>query len=97
MNPFIERTIQWGVLHFKMTYNFKNYANITFVDVKYNLCDFFVYLINKHCPIQPGMYHLYYHAQILNLFFWPVSNKYSVSLLLLYFIGPVLCQRYRVQ
>ena len=96
MNPFIERTIQWGVLHFKMTYNFKNYTNITFVDEKLNLCDFFVDLINKHCPIPPGMYHLYYHAQIPNLF-WPVSNRYSVSLLLFYFIGSVLCQSYCLQ
>ena len=86
MNSFIERTIKWGILHFTMIHKFKNYTNITFIDDKFNLCDFFVDLINKHCPIPPGGYHLNYEAQIPNLF-WPVSNRYSVSLLLFYFIG----------
>ena len=41
MNPFIERTIQCGILHATLTYNFKNYTNITFLnDVKLNLCDY---------------------------------------------------------
>ncbi|XP_019858522.1 PREDICTED: phosphatidylglycerol/phosphatidylinositol transfer protein-like [Amphimedon queenslandica] len=66
----IKRTIQGGILHVTMTQKFKNYVNITFIDEKFNLCDFFVDLMNIHCPIQPGMYHLYYHAQIPNLF-WP--------------------------
>ncbi|XP_019858511.1 PREDICTED: phosphatidylglycerol/phosphatidylinositol transfer protein-like [Amphimedon queenslandica] len=66
----IKRTIKWGILHFTMTHKFKNYTNITFLDDKFNLCDFFVDLINKHCPIQPGMYHLNYSAQIPNLL-WP--------------------------
>ena len=96
MNPFIERTIQWGILHVTLVHKFKNYTNITFLDDKFNLCDYFVDLINKHCPIQSGMYHLYYNAQIPNQL-WPVSNRYSVSLLLFYFIGSVLWQSYCLQ
>ena len=95
----IERTVKWGILHFTSKHKFKNYTNITFIDEKLNLCDFFVDLMNKHCPIQPGMYHLNYQAQVPKdpSLFWPVSNRHSVSLLLFYFIGYLLCQRYCIQ
>ena len=91
MNPFIEKTIQWGIVHVTLTYNFKNYTNITFIDEKFNLCDFFVDVIKEHCPIQPGIYHIGSGETIPSLL-WPVSNRYSVSLLLFYFIGSVLWQ-----
>ena len=96
MNLFIERTIQWGILHATLTHNFKNITNITFLDEKINLCDFFADVIQKYCPIQPGVYQLKFNATVPNLL-WPVSNRYSVSLLLFYFIGSVLWQSYYVQ
>ena len=65
-----------------MTYNFKNYTNITFIDEKLNLCDFLDDIIHTRCPIEPGIYQLKYDAEVPNLF-WTVSNRYSVSLLLL--------------
>ena len=84
MKPFIERTIQWGIMHATLTHNFKNYTNITFIDEKLNLCDFFVEIIKEYCPILPGIYHLKFKATIPNLL-WPVSNNtvyhyyYSIS------------------
>ncbi|XP_019858524.1 PREDICTED: phosphatidylglycerol/phosphatidylinositol transfer protein-like [Amphimedon queenslandica] len=51
-----------------MTYNFKNYTNITFVDEKYNLCDFLVDLLKLHCPVPPGIYPLNYTDTIPKLF-----------------------------
>ena len=72
MNPFVERTIHWGILHLTLTHNFKNYINVTFVDEKLNLCDLFVEIIKKNCPIEPGLYHINSTATIQNLF-WPVS------------------------
>ena len=69
-----------------MTYTFKKYTNITFVDEKFNLCDYFDDLLNLHCPVQPGIYQLSDNDTVPKLF-WPVSNRYSVSLLLFYFIG----------
>ena len=81
MNPFIGRTIQWGILHATLTYNFKNYTNITFFDVKLNLCDYLNDIIKKYCPVHPGMYHVNVSSSMSNVF-WPVSNRYSVSLLL---------------
>ena len=89
MNPFIERTIHWGILHATLTYNFKNYTNITFFDVKYNLCDYLDDIIKEYCPIHPGIYHINYNTAMSKLL-WPVSNIHSVSLLLFYFIGSVL-------
>ena len=88
MNLFIERTIHWGILHVTLTYNFKNYTNITFVDQKLNLCDFLDDIIKEQCPVHPGIYQLKVNARMQNLF-WTVSNRYSVSLLLIYFIGSV--------
>ena len=41
-----------------------NYTNITFVDAKFNLCDFFVDMMKKDCPIQPGIYHYIYSATL---------------------------------
>uniref|UniRef100_A0A1X7TJL3 MD-2-related lipid-recognition domain-containing protein n=1 Tax=Amphimedon queenslandica TaxID=400682 RepID=A0A1X7TJL3_AMPQE len=66
----IRETIQWGILHNKMAYNFKNYTNITFIDDKFNLCDFFVDLTNSHCPITPGTYQINYTRNVPKLF-WP--------------------------
>ena len=89
MNPFIERTINWGIVHIKLIHNLKDYTNITFVDVKYNLCDYIIDILNKDCPLSPGMYP-FNASTILPNIFWPVSNRYSVLLLLFYFIGSVL-------
>uniref|UniRef100_A0A1X7TQC7 MD-2-related lipid-recognition domain-containing protein n=1 Tax=Amphimedon queenslandica TaxID=400682 RepID=A0A1X7TQC7_AMPQE len=65
-----KRTIQWAVLHAILTHNFKNYTNITFIDEKFNLCDFFVDVIQKHCPLQPGIYHWKFNATVPKLL-WP--------------------------
>ena len=89
MNPFTGRTIHWGILHLKLTYNFKNFANITIVDEKFNLCDLFVQLIDEWCPIQPGIYHLKYTTTIESLF-WPVSNRQCIIISLFFVIGSVL-------
>ena len=51
MSPFIERTIQWGILHARLTYNFNNYTNITFLDVKLNLCEYLNDIIKEYCPV----------------------------------------------
>ena len=80
-----------------MTYNFKNYTNITFIDEKLNLCDFLIDLIKVHCPVPPGIYQIKNYTDTIPNQFWPVSNRYSVSLLLFYFIGSVLCQSYCIQ
>ena len=93
---FLEKTVQWGIVHLTLARNFRNYTNITFVDEKLNLCDFIVDLLKLHCPIPPGIYQLNYTDTVPNQF-WPVSNRYSVSLLLFYFIGSVLWQNYCVQ
>ncbi|XP_019858520.1 PREDICTED: phosphatidylglycerol/phosphatidylinositol transfer protein-like isoform X2 [Amphimedon queenslandica] len=53
----IKKTIQWGILHFTLTHPFKNYANITFMDEKFNLCDYIYDLFKVYCPMQPGTYH----------------------------------------
>uniref|UniRef100_A0A1X7TP10 MD-2-related lipid-recognition domain-containing protein n=1 Tax=Amphimedon queenslandica TaxID=400682 RepID=A0A1X7TP10_AMPQE len=68
----INKTIQWGILHFTLTYNFKNFTNITFADEKFNLCDYLDDLFNLHCPIQPGIYHFNYTdtREVPNQF-WP--------------------------
>ena len=89
MNPFIEETIHWGIMHVTVTHNFKDLTNITFLDSNFNLCDYFDDIIKKQCPLKPGTYQIYSGANISSLF-WPVSNRYSVSLLLFYFIGSVL-------
>ena len=84
MNPFIEKTIQWAILHASLALNFQTYTNITFIDEKFNLCDFFVDVIQKHCPLQPGICHWKFNATVPKLL-WPVSNNtvyhcyYSVS------------------
>ena len=83
MNPFIERTIHWGIMHVTLTYNFRNYANITFFDVKYNLCDYLDDIIKEQCPVHPGIYHINSYATMSKLL-WPVRNRYIVSLLLLF-------------
>ena len=93
---FLEKTVQWGIVHFTVAHNFRNYTNITFVDEKLNLRDFIVNVFKVHCPIPPGIYQFNFTDTVPNLF-WPVSNRYSVSLLLFYFIGSVLWQRYSVQ
>uniref|UniRef100_A0A1X7UVN3 MD-2-related lipid-recognition domain-containing protein n=1 Tax=Amphimedon queenslandica TaxID=400682 RepID=A0A1X7UVN3_AMPQE len=56
----IKKTIQWGILHFTLAHNFKNYTKITFIDEKYNLCDYFVDVLNLHCPMPPGTYQFNY-------------------------------------
>ncbi|XP_019859314.1 PREDICTED: phosphatidylglycerol/phosphatidylinositol transfer protein-like isoform X2 [Amphimedon queenslandica] len=56
----IKKTIQWGIVHIIMTYNFKDYTNITFIDDKFNFCDFFLALTKFRCPITPGIYQLNY-------------------------------------
>ena len=76
MNPFIERTIHWGILHVTLTYNFKNYTNITFVDEKLSLCDFCVDVIKEYCPIQLGIYQMKFNTRIQSIF-WTVSNSKS--------------------
>ena len=98
VNLFLEKTIQWGILHFTLTHNFKNYTNITFIDEKFNLCDYLADLLKLHCPIPPGTYQFNYNAtNRIPKILWPVSNRYSVSLLLFYFIGSVLWQSYCLQ
>ena len=80
---FLDKTIQWGILHITLTYNFKNYTNITFADDKFNLCDFFLDLTRIHCPITPGTYQLDYtcngteSTDAVPKLFWPVSNRYN--------------------
>ncbi|XP_019854884.1 PREDICTED: phosphatidylglycerol/phosphatidylinositol transfer protein-like [Amphimedon queenslandica] len=66
----IKRTIHWGILHATATYNFRNYTNITFFDVKYNLCDYFDDIIKHKCPIHPGLYHINSHTTMSKLL-WP--------------------------
>ncbi|XP_019859312.1 PREDICTED: phosphatidylglycerol/phosphatidylinositol transfer protein-like [Amphimedon queenslandica] len=72
----IKETLTWGELHFLLAHAFKNYINITFIDVKLNLCDFFYDLAKKHCPIQPGIYHIHYIAKIPKLL-W--TGQYHVK------------------
>ncbi|XP_019858514.1 PREDICTED: phosphatidylglycerol/phosphatidylinositol transfer protein-like [Amphimedon queenslandica] len=72
------KTIQWGILHFTMTYNFKNYTNITFFDVKLNLCDSLDDLIHTRCPLQPGTYQMNYNAKVPNQF-WPAQYKAYIA------------------
>ena len=84
---FLEKTIQWGILHFTLTHTFKNYVNITVMDEKFNLCDYFVDLFKVNCPIPPGIYHDDTVLSVVPDILWPVSKRYSVSLLLFYFIG----------
>uniref|UniRef100_A0A1X7TPT5 MD-2-related lipid-recognition domain-containing protein n=1 Tax=Amphimedon queenslandica TaxID=400682 RepID=A0A1X7TPT5_AMPQE len=74
----IRKTIQWGILHFTMTYNFKNYTNITFFDVKLNLCDSLDDLIHTRCPLQPGTYQMNYNAKVPNQF-WPAQYKAYIA------------------
>ena len=69
-----------------MTYTFKNYINITVMDEKFNLCDYFVDIFHVNCPMPPGIYHDDEVRSVPDIL-WPVSNRYSVSLLLFYFIG----------
>ena len=90
-NSFPEREIRWGIFHFKMTHNFKNYTNITFFDGKFNLCDFCADVINANCPLQPGKYFFNYSGTLPNLF-WPVSYNYTTQNNNYYFqlIGTVL-------
>ena len=72
-----------------MTYNFKNYTNITFMDDKFNLCDSLDDLIHTRCPIQPGTYQLNYDAEVPNLI-WPVSSyKIQLEHISVYTLGPV--------
>ena len=97
VNLFLEKTIQWGILHITLTHTFKNYTNITFIDEKFNLCDYLVDLIKVHCPVPPGIYQIKNYTDTLPKLLWPVSNRYSVSLLLFYFIGSVLWQSYCIQ
>ena len=94
----IEKTIQWGIAHSIMIKNCKKYTNITFIDVKLNLCDFLVDLIKVHCPVPSGIYQIKSGTDTVPNLLWSVSNRlYSVSLLLFYFIGSVLWQDYCVQ
>ncbi|XP_019859315.1 PREDICTED: putative phosphatidylglycerol/phosphatidylinositol transfer protein DDB_G0278295 isoform X3 [Amphimedon queenslandica] len=67
---YIKKTIQWGILHIKLTYNFKKYTNITFVNEKFNLCDYLDDLLNILCPVPPGIYHFNY-SNIVPKLFWP--------------------------
>ena len=67
-----------GVLHIIIAHNFKNYINITSIDEKLNFCDFFDDLTKKHCPIQPGKYHLQYNAQVPRPF-WLISVMQSFT------------------
>ena len=97
VNLFLEKTIQWGLMHITLTHNFKDYTNITFIDEKLNFCDYLVDLIKVHCPVQPGIYQIKSYIHTVPNQFWPVSNRYSVSLLLFYFIGSVLWQKYCIQ
>uniref|UniRef100_A0A1X7TJ53 Uncharacterized protein n=1 Tax=Amphimedon queenslandica TaxID=400682 RepID=A0A1X7TJ53_AMPQE len=64
------KTIQWGILRFTMTHNFKNYTNITFVDEKLNLCDYLNDLLKLYCPVPPGIYHIKL-TDIVPKLFWP--------------------------
>uniref|UniRef100_A0A1X7UNX0 MD-2-related lipid-recognition domain-containing protein n=1 Tax=Amphimedon queenslandica TaxID=400682 RepID=A0A1X7UNX0_AMPQE len=66
----IKRTIHWGIVHIKLTHNFKNYTNITFVDVKYNLCDYIIDILNEDCPLPPGMYPFNASTRLPHTF-WP--------------------------
>ena len=75
-----EKTIHWGILHFKMTHRFKNYINITFTDAKYNFCDLCIQFIKKRCPLQPETYYYDYWGIIPPLY-WTVSanlNHYCI-------------------
>uniref|UniRef100_A0A1X7UEH5 MD-2-related lipid-recognition domain-containing protein n=1 Tax=Amphimedon queenslandica TaxID=400682 RepID=A0A1X7UEH5_AMPQE len=66
----IKRTIHWGILHATATYNYRGYTNITFLDDKFNLCDYFVDLVKEYCPIQPGIYHFNTPIRLPSLI-WP--------------------------
>ena len=49
------------MLHATLTHNFNNYnyTNITFLDVKLNLCNYLNDIIKEYCPVHPGIY--YFH------------------------------------
>ncbi|XP_019853131.1 PREDICTED: phosphatidylglycerol/phosphatidylinositol transfer protein-like [Amphimedon queenslandica] len=66
----IKKPIQWAILHFIVKRKFKNYANITFIDEKFNFCDIWVSFFNMHCPIEPGIYN-YNYSEILPQLMWP--------------------------
>uniref|UniRef100_A0A1X7TIU6 MD-2-related lipid-recognition domain-containing protein n=1 Tax=Amphimedon queenslandica TaxID=400682 RepID=A0A1X7TIU6_AMPQE len=70
----IKETIQWGIIRITMMHNFKNYTNITFIDEKFNFCDFFLDLTKIRCPITPGIYQLNYLSYgnyAVPKLFWP--------------------------
>ena len=69
---YSEKTIQWGIVHYKTMHQFKNYINITFIDVKFNLCDLCVLTIKTYCPLQPGIHHFHYNGRVAP-FIWTVS------------------------
>ncbi|XP_019853217.1 PREDICTED: phosphatidylglycerol/phosphatidylinositol transfer protein-like isoform X1 [Amphimedon queenslandica] len=66
----IKRTIHWGIVHATATYNYRGYTNITFLDDKFNLCDFLDDIIKEYCPIQPGIYHINTPSRLPNIL-WP--------------------------
>ncbi|XP_019854359.1 PREDICTED: phosphatidylglycerol/phosphatidylinositol transfer protein-like [Amphimedon queenslandica] len=65
-----KKTIQWGILHFTLTYPYKNYINITFMDEKFNLCDYIDDIFKVYCPMPPGTYHTD-SVQTLTKLLWP--------------------------
>ena len=69
----LEKEFNWGIMHAKITHQFKNYVNLTFEDSKYNLCDISVSVTGKYCPLKPGIYHGIYKGTIPS-FLWPVNN-----------------------
>ena len=90
-NSFPEREIQWGIFHFKMTHNFKNYTNITFFDGKFNLCDFCADVINANCPLQPGKYFFNYSGTLPNLFGQSATiTLHKNNYYYFHLIGPIL-------
>ncbi|XP_019857534.1 PREDICTED: phosphatidylglycerol/phosphatidylinositol transfer protein-like [Amphimedon queenslandica] len=66
----IKRMIHWGIVHLTMTHNFKNYTNITFLDEKFNLCDYLDDIIKKYCPVHPRIYDVNASATMSKLL-WP--------------------------
>uniref|UniRef100_A0A1X7TP36 MD-2-related lipid-recognition domain-containing protein n=1 Tax=Amphimedon queenslandica TaxID=400682 RepID=A0A1X7TP36_AMPQE len=66
----INKTVEWGTIHFTLAHNFRNTVNITFVNEKLNLCDFIVDLLKLHCPVPPGIYQFNYTDTVPKLF-WP--------------------------
>ncbi|XP_019856140.1 PREDICTED: uncharacterized protein LOC109584746 [Amphimedon queenslandica] len=73
----LKKEIKWGIMHAKITHQFKNYVNLTFEDANYNLCDISVSVTGKYCPLKPGIYHGIYKDTIPSVL-WPGKYIFKI-------------------